>query len=145
MNARLSASMTVLLLATARVAPAGESLTFAMNASPTHEYRNASPIIATQSGPMLVDRGLIPDIPAFRRNSTSRFVRNGVCAPTPQSAAFAISEGPVTFFEFAQFFRDHLGCRNALYLDGSVSSLYAPQFERADDHAKLGPIFAVTR
>jgi len=112
---------------------------------PTHEYRNAAAIIATQSGPMLVDRGLIPDIHAFRSNSTSRFVRNGVCAPTLQSVAFAISEQPVTFFEFAQFLRDHLGCRDALYLDGSVSSLYAPQLDRADDHAKLGPVFAVTR
>jgi len=112
---------------------------------PTHEYRNATPTIATQSGPMLVDRGLIPDLAAFRPNSDSRFVRNGVCAPTPLSVAFVISEQPVNFFEFAQVFRDHLGCRDALYLDGSISSLYAPQLRRADHHAKLGPIFAVTR
>jgi len=112
---------------------------------PTHEYRNATPTIATQSGPMLVDRGLIPDIPAFRPKSGSRFVRNGVCAPTPRSVAFVISEQPVNFFEFAQFFRDNLGCRDALYLDGSISSLYAPQLGRADHHAKLGPMFAVTR
>ena len=112
---------------------------------PTHSYRNAEPRLATQSGPMLLDRGLIPDIFAFRPTSTSRFIRNGVCAPTPQVAAFVISEDPVTFFEFAQFFRDRIGCRDALYLDGSVSSLYAPQLGRADHHARLGPIFAVTR
>jgi len=51
----------------------------------------------------------------------------------------------VTFHEFAQFFRDTLGCRDALYLDGSVSSLYAPQLGRADRRAKLGPMFGVTR
>jgi uncharacterized protein YigE (DUF2233 family) len=111
----------------------------------THAYRNAEPRLATQSGPMLLDRGLIPDIVAFRPTSTSRFIRNGVCAPTPQEAAFVISEDPVTFFEFAQFFRDRLGCRDALYLDGSVSSLYAPELGRADRHSKLGPMFAVTR
>ena len=112
---------------------------------PTYEYRNATPVIATQSGPMLVDRGLIPDIPAFNPDSGSRFVRNGVCAPTPQSVALVISEEPVNFFEFAQFFRDALGCRDALYLDGSISSLYSPQLGRADHHARLGPMFGVTR
>ena len=112
---------------------------------PTHAYRNDQPRLATQSGPMLLDRGLIPDIVQFRPASTSRFVRNGVCAPTPQQAVFVISEEPVTFFEFAQVFRDQLGCRDALYLDGSISSLYAPRLERADRHAKLGPMFAVTR
>ena len=37
-----------------------------------------------------------------------------------------------------------LGCGEALYLDGSISSLYTPQLEKADDRAKLGPMFAVT-
>ncbi|HET9475699.1 MAG TPA: phosphodiester glycosidase family protein [Steroidobacteraceae bacterium] len=111
----------------------------------THVYRNAEPGLATQSGPMLLDRGLIPDIIAFRPTSTSRFIRNGVCAQSPQLVVFVISEGPVNFFEFARFFRDSLGCRDALYLDGSVSSLYAPQLGRADRHSRLGPMFAVTR
>ena len=112
---------------------------------PTHEYRDLKPAIATQSGPMLVERGMIPDIPAFRPGSKSRFIRNGVCVPAPGSVAFAISEQPVSFREFAQFFRDTLGCHDALYLDGSVSSLYAPQLARADHRAKLGPMFGVTR
>jgi uncharacterized protein YigE (DUF2233 family) len=58
---------------------------------------------------------------------------------------FVISEARVNFFEFARFFRDELGCGEALYLDGSISSLYAPALRRADDHASLGPMFAVTR
>jgi uncharacterized protein YigE (DUF2233 family) len=111
----------------------------------TYEYRNYTPSLATQSGPMLVHRGLVPDSFAFRRNSESRVIRNGVCAPTPALAVFVISEARVNFFEFARFFKDHLGCSEALYLDGSISSLYAPRLERADDHAKLGPIFGVTR
>jgi len=111
----------------------------------TYEYRNYTPAIATQSGPMLVHRGLVPGSFTFRKNSESRVIRNGVCAPTPASAVFVISEARVNFFEFARFFLDHLGCSEALYLDGSISSLYAPELKRADDHASLGPIFGVVR
>ena len=45
---------------------------------------------------------------------------------------FAISERPVNLHHFARLFRDQVGCRNALYLDGTMSSLYAPAIERAD-------------
>jgi uncharacterized protein YigE (DUF2233 family) len=111
----------------------------------TYEYRNYAPRLATQSGPMLVHRGLIPQSFPFRKDSNSRLVRNGVCAPEPGVAVFVISEARVNFFEFARFFRDGLQCGEALYLDGSISSIYAPALERADDHASLGPMFAVTR
>jgi len=110
---------------------------------PTHEFRNQTPRFATQSGPMVVDRGMIPQTHAFRASSTSRTVRNGVCAPTPQQVAFVISEGKVNFHEFARFFRDSLHCRDALFLDGTISSLYAPALQRADDPAALGPMIAI--
>jgi uncharacterized protein YigE (DUF2233 family) len=109
----------------------------------TDEYRRLEPRMATQSGPMLVHRGLIPDIPAFRANSASRRIRNGVCAPEPQVVLFVISEDAVTFREMALFVRDTLGCREALYLDGTISSLFDRKSGRADARAKLGPIFAV--
>lgn len=112
---------------------------------PTHEFRKQAPRFATQSGPMVVDRGMIPQTHAFRANSNSRTVRNGVCAPTPQQVAFVISEGKVNFHEFARFFRDSLRCTDALFLDGTISSLYAPALKRADDHAALGPMIAVVR
>jgi uncharacterized protein YigE (DUF2233 family) len=110
---------------------------------PTHEFRNQAPHFATQSGPMVLDRGMIPDTHAFRASSTSRTVRNGVCAPTPQQAAFVISESRVNFHEFARFFRDSLQCTDALFLDGTISSLYAPALKRADGHAALGPMIAI--
>ena len=50
------------------------------------------------------------------------------------------SERPVTFGAFARLFRDDLGCRNALFLDGSVSSLYAPNLNRSDLSRPLGPL-----
>ena len=97
--------------------------------------------IATQSGPLLLKHGEIH--PAFRPASASRYVRNGLCAAGGQ-AVFVISERPVTFHEFASYFRDELHCRDALYLDGAVSSLWSPKLGRNDRWHELGPLFGVT-
>ena len=51
----------------------------------------------------------------------------------------------MTFDPFARLFRDALGCRNALFLDGSVSSLYAPELNRDDEVEPIGPIVGVVR
>lgn len=96
--------------------------------------------LATQSGPMLLSNGVIN--PLFDPDSHSVHVRNGVCALNGK-AMFVISDGPVNFYEFARYFRDVLKCRNALYLDGSVSSLYSPAMGRNDYRADLGPIIGV--
>jgi len=101
-----------------------------------------STTLATQSGPMLVIGGKLH--PAFRRASTSRLVRNGVGVPSPQKVVFVLAEDPVNFYEFAVLFRDGLSCPNALFLDGSVSSLYSPPLHRNDAWAPLGPIIGVT-
>ena len=110
----------------------------------TDEYRGPVPRLATQSGPMLVHRGQIPSIAAFSATSRSRHVRNGVCVPRAGEVAFVISEDPVTFREFARYFLEELGCGEALYLDGAISSLYAPALKRADSRASLGPMLGVT-
>ncbi len=94
--------------------------------------------IATQSGPMLVIDGRIH--PKISEEGISRKVRNGVGVRDPHTVIFAISDGLITFGQFARLFRDALGCNNALFLDGSVSSLYAPALNRADSRAPLGPI-----
>lgn len=78
--------------------------------------------VATQSGPMLVVDGEIN--PAFVEGSDSRKWRSGVCAPAPDKAVFAVSIAPVTFHAFARLFRDTLGCRDALFLDGTLSQIY---------------------
>jgi len=77
---------------------------------------------ATQSGPMLLVDGK-PN-PRFIDGSSSYKWRSGVCAKTPRDVVFAVSESPVNFHTFAQLFRDKLGCRDALYLDGSISRIY---------------------
>jgi uncharacterized protein YigE (DUF2233 family) len=111
----------------------------------TDDYRNENPkpLLATQSGPMLVHEGEITTSAVMSPNSTSRKIRNGVCAPSPERVVFVISESPVTFFEFASYFRDSLHCREALYLDGSISSLYAPSLNREDRGPDMGPILGV--
>jgi len=57
---------------------------------------------------------------------------------------FALSDGAVRFHDFATLFRDDLGCTNALFLDGSISSLDIPEWQRRDGLFPLGPIIAVT-
>ena len=79
--------------------------------------------IASQSGPMLVIDGEINA--NFDAQSDSRKWRSGVCAKTSQQVVFAVSEVPVTFHVFARLFRDELGCRDALYLDGTLSRIYS--------------------
>lgn len=98
---------------------------------------------ATQSGPMLVIDGELH--PRFLRNSTSRFIRNGVGTSDDGTvASFAISNSPVTFYAFGSMFRDHLGLNNALYFDGNVSRLRAPELGRNDiGFGALGPIIGV--
>jgi uncharacterized protein YigE (DUF2233 family) len=98
---------------------------------------------ATQSGPMLVLDGRIH--PKISPTGASAKIRNGVGVREGSLVVFAISEEPVTFHAFAELFRDRLNCPNALYLDGSVSSLYAPNLNRRDDPARpIGPIVGVT-
>lgn len=98
--------------------------------------------LATQSGPLLVLRGAIN--PAFNPSSQSRRIRNAV-GVAGQQAVFVISEQPVTFYELAIFFRDELRCPDALYLDGTVSSLHSTELQRSDFKVDLGPIIGVVR
>ncbi len=113
----------------------------------TARYLSAKlkPDFATQSGPMLVIEG--KPHPKFSADGPSLKIRNGVGVHDDgRIVEFAISERPVSFGAFARLFKDELGCRNALFLDGSVSSLYAPGLGRSDLSRPLGPMVgAVSR
>lgn len=94
---------------------------------------------ATQSGPMLVIEGALH--PRFLPDSDSFNIRNGVGVTKDGSTAyFVVSNDKVTFHQFGRYFRDHLGLPNALYFDGSISRLYAPQLGRHDGGFPMGPI-----
>ena len=98
--------------------------------------------LATQSGPMLVSAGVIH--PGLNPQGTSRNIRNGIGVMNANEVVFAISDEPVTFYEFALLFRDRLKCPDALYLDGSVSSMFVRSLGRDDEHSSIGPIIGVT-
>ncbi|MBX3429184.1 MAG: phosphodiester glycosidase family protein [Hyphomonadaceae bacterium] len=96
---------------------------------------------ATQSGPLLLINGSLH--PRIADDGTSRLVRNGVGLRDQHTAYFVISSGFVSFGRFARFFRDELHCRDALFLDGTVSSVWAPSVGRYDDNHDLGPMVVV--
>lgn len=84
-------------------------------------YKAAGVSAATQSAPMLVLNG--------RRNPALpeglRLRRNGAGILPNGQLLLAVSEEPVTFHAFADWFIRQ-GCRTALYLDGNVSEYYVP-------------------
>nr|WP_241188259.1 phosphodiester glycosidase family protein [Pseudohalocynthiibacter aestuariivivens] len=94
---------------------------------------------ASQSGPMLVIDGQLH--PRFLKESDSLYVRNGVGTSADGTrAVFAISQAPVNFHAFGRLFRDHLKLPQALYFDGNISRLYAPNLGRHDIGFPMGPI-----
>jgi len=97
-----------------------------------------APRLMTQSGPLLVIGGKLH--PKLQADGTSRLIRNGVGVTAKGKPLFVISEGAVSLGKFARFFRDRLKTPNALYFDGSVSSLWDPANGRQDNHSELGPI-----
>ena len=107
--------------------------------SRTYEKSRPDCRYATQSGPMLVIGGKLH--PKLLAGSDSTYVRNGVgVSEDGQRAVFAISNDEVNFHSFARFFRDELGLPDALYFDGNISRLYAPQLDRHDGGFPMGPI-----
>lgn len=100
------------------------------------------PVYATQSGPMLVIDGALH--PGLNPDGTSHRRRNGVgVSADGLTVHFAISDSAVTFYEFATLFRDQVDAPNALFLDGQVSRIYAPEINRNELGADLGPIVGV--
>ncbi len=101
------------------------------------------PTLATQSGPILLIDGKLH--PRFIDGSDSRHVRNGVCASADgRTVRLVLSRSPVNFWDFAVFFRDRLGCSDALFFDGKVSSLSYPDGSIDYRRDRLGPMLVVS-
>jgi uncharacterized protein YigE (DUF2233 family) len=99
---------------------------------------------ATQSGPLLVIDGELH--PMFIPGSTDRTRRSGVGVCGDGLVRFAISDERVNFHDFARLFRDHLGCDDALFLDGGRGTgLYLPEMNRNNWswYGGYGPIFGL--
>lgn len=98
------------------------------------DRRRPSIRFATQSGPILLKNGQIN--PLFTPGSDNRVARNAVCLVTATRIDLVKSRAPIDFYDFARLMRDLLGCRDALYMDGSISQLYPY------DDGRFGPSFA---
>lgn len=108
------------------------------------DYKPSSDVeFASQSGPMLVIDGKLH--PEFDPDGQSRFIRNGVGIGPDGRALFVISNEVVSFGKLARYFRDQLKVRDALYFDGSVSSLWDPANGRMDAGVPLGPIIVALK
>ncbi len=99
------------------------------------------PDFATQSGPMLVIDGVIH--PKFSPDGPSEKIRNGVGVGDDGFLYFVKSESAVNFHAFATLFRDTFACKNALFFDGSISSLYSTDLGRNDGFIPLGPMVGI--
>lgn len=113
---------------------------------PTSVYKLAknNPRVATQSGPILILNGKITNSAVMSPSSKSTNIRNAVCVTDVKRPKFVISEDVVTFYDLASFLLNDLHCKNALYLDGGVSSIYAPQIHRKDSFSGIGTFLVVT-
>ena len=100
-----------------------------------------APAYATQSGPMLVVDGVLH--PKFLKNSKSKKIRNGVGVTTQGDVVFIKSDRPVTFYQFASLFLGEFNTPNALFLDGTISRIYAPDIARNEYGVSMGPIIGV--
>lgn len=98
---------------------------------------------ATQSGPMLVINGKLH--PKFKSKSQNFHIRNGVGILPDGKIVFVMSKDEVNLFEFALLFRDGFKCKEALYLDGTISRIYAPQINRRDHGGNFAGIIAIYR
>lgn len=89
---------------------------------------------------LIIDGALHPDIAP---DSIHVHRRNAVAECGHSRASFIITESAVSLGKLARFIRDRLGCRNALYLDGSVSSLWWPGGGRKDVAYNISTVVAV--
>ncbi|WEK46957.1 MAG: phosphodiester glycosidase family protein [Candidatus Andeanibacterium colombiense] len=101
------------------------------------------PDFGTQSGPMLVIDGQLH--PKIDPDGKSLRIRNAVGIDCQGRALFVISDQPLSFGTLARFYRDELRVKNALFLDGTVSSLWDPKSGRLDNGIPIGPLIVVEK
>lgn len=104
---------------------------------------NSKAIYATQSGPMLVHKGIVNS--NFSDGSSNINIRSGVGVNGQGRVVFAISQELVNFYDFACLFKDDLNCENALFLDGAISRMYLPQLHINDTGGNFGAMIGVLK
>lgn len=94
--------------------------------SESTNFKNYSGIInAVQSGPMLISDDVINS--QFNQSSANKNIRSGVGIITENNSKFllfTLSTVPVSFYEFASFYKNYYNCSNALCLESVNSVMY---------------------
>jgi len=91
-----------------------------------------------QSGPLLLQNGSMH--PQFNSTSSNKNIRCGVGVFNVKEESFvvfAISNSPVTFYEFAIFFNQKFNCQNALCLESAGCVMEIPYTYKATKNDKL--------
>lgn len=109
-----------------------------------HSFDKKQVTLATQSGPLMMKDGVFNE--HFNQSSKNLNIRNGVGIINSKKVVFVISNEPVNFYEFSQLFRDFFQCKDALYLDGVIPQIYAPELGAMQSTGSgFGPILGVIR
>jgi uncharacterized protein YigE (DUF2233 family) len=95
---------------------------------------------ATQSGPLILRDGELHWL-AGRADVT----RNAVAVCSPREVALVFAPDGASVRALATFIRDDLGCRDALYLDGTISGLRVPSANVRSDGSYVGILAATAR
>tara|TARA_B110001452_G_scaffold266130_1_gene272221 strand:+ start:476 stop:1882 length:1407 start_codon:yes stop_codon:yes gene_type:complete len=92
--------------------------------------------IGIQSGPMLVHDGAINSF--FNSNSNNRYIRSGVGiirdSLGQKYLLFAISNNPVSFYEFSDFYQSNYRCQNALCIESGRSVMNIPYLNNSNSN-----------
>ena len=108
----------------------------------TSQYPGSDRVtLATQSGPLLLLGGVVNA--KFVKDSANKVIRSGVGVNAEHQPVFVISDGPISFYDFSLFFKDALGCKDALYLDGVISQMYVAELGRTQKGGKFAAMFAI--
>ncbi len=101
-------------------------------------YQNVR--LGVQSGPLLIDNGIINK--QFNASSQNKNMRCGVGMFTNQKnekfLVFCVSNNPVTFYSFAQFFHAKLKCNNALCLESGNCVIGLPYLPYTGEYNNNG-------
>lgn len=77
---------------------------------------------AVQSGPMLIENGVINF--RLKPGGESRKIRNGVGVTHKGRVVFMTSQREANLYDFACYAKSRLNVRQMLYLDGTISKMY---------------------
>ena len=77
---------------------------------------------ATQSGPLLIENGVINK--KIGKDSKSLKIRSAVGIDKANKVFFLMSSEMINFYDFSKYALDKLNCKELLFLDGTISKMY---------------------